>query len=222
MKKLIHNKLLQKQKFYIFRANIYPYIYIYNQTKTYREKKWWRPSRAFMLDNVWCTSTKHVDRLTHLLNVMFSDRGPAGKTAARWGRPRAAQSRSDARTGGPGASGESSQRATRTTLAQKPHKERHRGNTPHRQRLQKLIVSDSWLHPIRINTALIDSTYRPITLTSERVTLPHLLLASTKLTQTGAILELPLRGFRLWEHWNASNFQQEITRKRRFGKGKSQ
>lgn len=152
-----------------------------------------------------------LEKLTSCFLCVFSDRGPAGEAPACRGRPRAAQSRPDAGAGSPGASGASGQRATRTTVAQKPRQERHGRGTPPRQRLQQLIVSDSWLHPIRINTALIDSTYRPITLTSERVTLPHPLLASAKLPQTGAILERPSREFRLREHWDASNLQPETT-----------
>ncbi len=73
------------------------------------------------------------------LYCIFSDWRPASKVAACRGRPRAAESRSDARAGCKGAPGESGQGATGTAVAQKPQQERHRRTTPTRQRLQLIL-----------------------------------------------------------------------------------
>lgn len=75
------------------------------------------------------------------LCVVFSDWRSASKVAARRGRPRAAESRSDPGAGGAGAPGKSCQGATGTAVAQKPQQEWHRCGTPTCQRLQQLILS---------------------------------------------------------------------------------
>lgn len=130
----------------------------------------------------------HFIHLLLSLYAVFSDWGFASKVAACRGRPRAVESRSDAWAGGTGTPGESGQGATGTAVAQKPQQERHRPTPPTRQRLQQLILSLSLdSAPIHINTALIDSTNRPIMSTSMRVSPAHMPLSQRK---TGGFLNV--------------------------------